>query len=258
VCAAHPVRVEALDDLVWEHTCKLLEQPELVLHEYTRRTQKKQRQQQDVKELLAKKKREIKQRELAKERLLDLYQTGQVDLKEIEPRLKSLRAKITKLHEEWTLVEKDAKAEHQRLQLIEQFAMFTQRMTTNLATVGFAERKQIIRLLVEEVVVNTTTEELTVRHILPIDQPFPLCKRSNFTDVGEHGPRRVGTQVNGSHPETEVQGPGGLQPQDQPDPLCGRHAGTGVKQKGCKSLALNCPCGGLAGGRVYGVIHRLK
>jgi len=38
----------------------------------------------------------------------------------------------------------------------------------------------------------------------------------------------------------------------------GRHAGTGVKQKGCKSLALNCPCGGLAGGRVYGVIHRLK
>lgn len=72
VCAAHPVRVEALDDLVWEQTCKVLEQPELVLQEYTRRTQKKQRQQQDVKELLAKKKREIKQRELEQERLLDL------------------------------------------------------------------------------------------------------------------------------------------------------------------------------------------
>jgi hypothetical protein len=37
-----------------------------------------------------------------------------------------------------------------------------------------------------------------------------------------------------------------------------RHAGTGVKQTGCKSRALNCPFGGLAGGQVYGVIHRLK
>jgi hypothetical protein len=183
-CAAHPVRVEALDDLVWEQTCKLLEQPELVLPEYTRRTQKKQRQQQqDVKDLLAKKKREINQRVLEKERRLDLYQTGQVGLKEIEPRLKSLRAKITKLHEEWALVEKDAQAEQQRLQLIEQFAMFPQRMTTNLATAGFAERKQIVRLLVEEVVVNTTSEEITVRHILPVDQTFPLCKRGTLTRV---------------------------------------------------------------------------
>src|SRR5437870_4844741 len=106
---------------------------------------------------------------------------GQVGLKEIELRLKSLRAKITKLHEEWALVEKDAKAEHQPLQLIEQFALFTQPMPTNLSTVGFAERKQIIRLLVEEVVVNTTTEEITVRHILPLDQTFPLCKRSTRT-----------------------------------------------------------------------------
>ena len=183
VCAAHPIRVEALDDLVWEQTCKLLQQPELVLQEYTRRTRKKQRQQQEVAELLAKKKREIKQRELEKERLLDLYQTGQVGLKEIELRLKSLRAKITKLHTECALVEKDAKEEHHRLQLIEQFATFTQRMTTNLSTLGFAERKQIVRLLVEEVVVNTTTEEITVRHILPINPTFPLCKRSNHAPL---------------------------------------------------------------------------
>jgi site-specific DNA recombinase len=181
VCAAHPVRVEALDDLVWEQTRRLLEHPELVLQEYIRRVHKNQRQSNEITALLAKKKRESKQRELEKERLLDLYQTGQVGLKEIELRLKSLRAKVKTLHDECALVEKDAKEEHHRLQLIEQFAMFTQRMNTNLSTVGFAERKQIVRLLVEEVVVNTTTEEITVRHILPVDQTFPLCKRSKLT-----------------------------------------------------------------------------
>jgi site-specific DNA recombinase len=188
VCAAHPVRVEALDDLVWDQTCKLLEHPELVLKEYTRRTQKKQRQQSDIKELVAKKKREIKQRELEKERLLDLYQTGHVGLPEIEPRLKTIRAKIKKLHDECTLVEKDAKEEHHRLQLIEQFAVFAKRMNTNLSTLGFAERRQIVRLLVEEVVVNTSTEEITVRHILPVDQTFPLCKRSKFPGAEQYIP----------------------------------------------------------------------
>jgi site-specific DNA recombinase len=180
VCTAHPIRVEALDDLVWEQTCKLLEHPELVLQEYTRRAQQKQRQSSEATALLAKKKRELTQQEVEKERLLDLYQTGHVGLTEIEPRVKSLRAKLKKLHDECALVEKAAKEEHHRLQLIEQFAVFTKRMNTNFSTLSFAERRQVVRLLVEEVVVNTSTEEITVRHILPVDQTFPLCKRSKY------------------------------------------------------------------------------
>jgi site-specific DNA recombinase len=185
VCQAHPVRVEAVDELVWEQTCRLLEQPDLVLREYARRTQKKQRQQLEFKDLLAKKRREIKQQELEKTRLLDLYQTGHVELAEIEPRLKGLRSKIKKLHDECTLVEKEEKEEHHRLQLIEQFAEFTKRMNKNLSNLNFAERKQIVRLLVEEVLVNTSTDEITMRHILPLDQKFPLCKRSHLTGAGE-------------------------------------------------------------------------
>ena len=174
------MRVEAIDDLVWEQTGKLIEQPDLVLQEYTRRTQKKQRQQSDATVILAKKRQEGKQREFEKERVLDLYQTGQVQLSELEPRLKSIRAQLTKLHEECALVEREAKEAHHRLQLIEQFAAFSHRMRTNLSTLGFAERKQIIRLLVEEVMVKTTTAEITVRHILPVEQMFPLCKGSTF------------------------------------------------------------------------------
>ena len=103
VCQAHPVRVDALDELVWEHTCRLLEQPDLVVKEYARRTQKKQFQQLEFKDLLAKKRREIKQQEIEKARLLDLYQTGQIELAEIEARLKGLRSKIKKLQDECAL-----------------------------------------------------------------------------------------------------------------------------------------------------------
>lgn len=120
--------------------------------------------------------------------MLDLYQTGQVALSELEPRLKRIRAQLTKLREECALVEREAKEAHHRLQLIEQLAAFTQRMSTTLSTLGFADRKQIIRLLVEEVVVNTVTEEITVRHILPVEQMFPLCKGSRLARAVQRVP----------------------------------------------------------------------
>jgi site-specific DNA recombinase len=179
VCSAHPIRVEALDDLVWEQTRRLVEQPELVLREYSARLQKKRRQQTEFKALLAKKKCESKQLELEKERLLDLYQSGRIALAEIEPRLKSLRSKSKRVQDERVLLEKEEKEESRRLQLIEQFAEFTQRMKANLTTLSFEERKQIVRLLVEEVTVSTQNEEITVRHILPLDQKCPLRKGSS-------------------------------------------------------------------------------
>ncbi len=157
VCQAHPVRVEALDELVWEQTCRLLEQPEQVLQEYTRRAQKKPQRQLAAKELLAQKRREIKQQESEKARLLDLYQAGHLELAELEPRLKSLRTKLKKLEDECAQVEQAEKQEHHRLQLIEQFAAFTQRMSQNLSQLSFEERKQIVRLLVEEGAIKSGT-----------------------------------------------------------------------------------------------------
>jgi polyribonucleotide nucleotidyltransferase len=82
----------------------LLEEPELAIQKYTARVWKKQRQQNEFKDLIAKK-REIKQQELEKERLLDLYQTGRIELSEIEPRLKAIRTKITKIQNGCALLE---------------------------------------------------------------------------------------------------------------------------------------------------------
>ena len=53
---------------------------------------------------LAVKQREIRGRESEKQRLLDLYQAGTIEVKEIEVRLAGLRAKIKRLIDECTLV----------------------------------------------------------------------------------------------------------------------------------------------------------
>ena len=184
VCSSHPIRIEVLDEMVWQQTVKLIEQPQLILKEYMARVEKKKKQQNDFKQLFAKKNREIKQQEIEKERLLDLYQSGQIKLPEIEHRLKSIRVKIKKLQDESVLLAKEEKEQLHQLQLIKQFNDFTKRMTSNLANLSFEEKKNIVRLLVEEIVVNVKTEEVTVKHILPLQtqqEMFSLCKGSNIT-----------------------------------------------------------------------------
>ncbi|MBK7963558.1 MAG: recombinase zinc beta ribbon domain-containing protein [Bdellovibrionales bacterium] len=57
VCSSHPVRVEVLDELVWQQVQTLIEQPEIVVKEYTRRMDAKKKKTQIMKHFLARRKR---------------------------------------------------------------------------------------------------------------------------------------------------------------------------------------------------------
>jgi DNA integrity scanning protein DisA with diadenylate cyclase activity len=110
-----------------------------------------------------------------KQRLLDLYQAGDIALEEIKERLKSIRTRIKKIEGERALLEQEDKTQQHSLQLIEQFESFKKRITKNLATLNFAEKKEVVRLLVKDVIVDTTTEEMVINHIVPIEKSSPLC-----------------------------------------------------------------------------------
>ena len=178
VCAGHPVRVEVLDDLVWEQTRQLIEQPELTFAEYSRRASTSQDGELSLDGLLAGKARELKRQEAEKQRLLDLYQAGDISLEEIEDRLKAVRGRIKRVEEEIKLLEEEKQQVRRRLQLIEQFGEFKKKITHNLDELSFLQRKELVRLLVKEVIVDSVNEEIVVNHIVPIDESFPLRSRS--------------------------------------------------------------------------------
>jgi hypothetical protein len=71
-------------------------------------------------------------------------------------------------------LEAEAQREHQQLQLIEPFSDFTRNITKRLDQLTFADKKQILRLLVKEVVVDTAKEEMTIHHIVPLDKSCSL------------------------------------------------------------------------------------
>jgi hypothetical protein len=63
VCSGHPIRVEALDDLVWEQTQQLIQAPEVVFQEYSRRVHAKKQGDLDITSLLMKKQKEMHHQE---------------------------------------------------------------------------------------------------------------------------------------------------------------------------------------------------
>ncbi len=97
VCKGHPVRVEAIDDLVWDSVKQLLVNPKSIVDEYSRRLGSNTN---DYGVVIQKKRSEKKQCELARSRLIDLFQAGLVEKKEIGSKLKSIQSKMEQLDDE--------------------------------------------------------------------------------------------------------------------------------------------------------------
>jgi len=76
---------------------------------------------------MIKKKKEIHQQALEKQRLIDLYQTGIISLEDITPRLDRIRERMQRIEQEYTLLEEEKHREQKQLLLIEQFSTFQEK-----------------------------------------------------------------------------------------------------------------------------------
>ena len=183
VCSGHPVRVEVLDELVWEQVKRLIATPETVLSEYEDRIEKKKVKSANGVDLIGSKNRELKKLDTQKERLLDLYQRGDLALTEMEPRLKALRSRVNKTEAEINLLKKNVDQKARQLHLVSRFEDFSAKLKNNLQDISFEDKKRIVRLLVTDVIVDTTKEELHLKHILPLKKSCPLRSGGTYCSL---------------------------------------------------------------------------
>ena len=175
ICSGQYIRTAVLDDIVWEQTKQLIENPKVILEQYATRRDKKPNQQLAIEDLLGKKQKEIRRHNGEKERLLDLYQSGKVEHQEISKRLDRIRAAVLKTEEEYSYLENQARQEHKQLQLIEQIGDFQKKFTGSIDNLTFEQKKKILRLLISKILVNCDTAEITVEHIVPLSKTYQLC-----------------------------------------------------------------------------------
>jgi site-specific DNA recombinase len=171
-CTARYTPAEQLDQLVWNDLCALLGDPAQVAHALERARggawlpQELQARQATIRQALG-------QLERQQQRLLDAYLAEVVGLAELERKRQELdRRRATLAAQRRQL---DAVAE-QRLELrtvAGGIEAFCQTVRAGLATATFAQRRLLVELLIDRVIV--TDGEVEIRYVLPTspDGPHP-------------------------------------------------------------------------------------
>ena len=183
-CTARYAPAQALDELGWQELCRVLREPTLITYELARAQrgewlpQALQARRQTLRDVLA-------QLERQQARLLDLYLAEVIEREEFERR----RKEVAQTHRGLTqqLRQLDAQA-HQHVNvaaLAQGIEAFCQRLHPTLNNLTFAQRRQLVELRIDRVIVNDTQVE--IRYVVPTGpkgETTPFCHlRLDYLDL---------------------------------------------------------------------------
>jgi site-specific DNA recombinase len=172
VCDSRPIRQDHLDDVVWQHVIRLLEDSGLIQSEIDRRIQANH-------EADPTKRREATLRkELARfhnkiNRMLNAYQEDLLSLEELRKRMPELRKREQTIQSELHSLESASVDQQTYLQLADNIELFLSRLRTVASVLSVTEQQKILRLLVREILVDHDT--IVIRHSIPgMSSKLPL------------------------------------------------------------------------------------
>ena len=166
VCSCRMIRVDYLDQLVWQQLLELLRRPEMVRAELERRRQENLSSNpvQQRKEQLE---RELSRSKQQMDKLLDAYQEDLLTLADLRQRAPELKKKIGALEKERQSLSLRAVEDQRWTELNQSLDAFLARLNQTVEKLSNDERQKIVRLLVKQVDVGKET--ITIHHSIPVD-----------------------------------------------------------------------------------------
>jgi site-specific DNA recombinase len=227
LCNNPQVRVDQLDQYVWDSICAVLQDPSRVASEWSTRATddgvatQLRTQRDDAARVVASQQRAL-------QRLLDAYEAGALELEELNARSQRLRARIT---ESRTQLDQ---ADQQLAQTIELHAIVTRledfagRVRTGLKGLSWEQRRDLIRTLVARVEIGEAGATVVYR--------IPSFSGPSCVQPPESGPNSTGSlpapqvcQLRGGSPEpiavehrARRAGPGAREARAPLRKICGR------------------------------------
>ena len=176
-CRARYMPAAALDQLVWQDLCQILLTSSLITHELTRSQagewlpQALQARRHTLQNALAHLNRQ-------QEHLLDVYLAEIIGRDEFERKRHELAQVMSGLTQQLRQLEAQAQQQIQVAQLASHIETFCQRLRPTLDTLDFAQRRQLVELLIDRVIVNDG--EVEIRYVIPTsrkgeERPFVIC-----------------------------------------------------------------------------------
>jgi site-specific DNA recombinase len=163
-CIARYIPARALDDLVWQDLCQVLVAPTLITHELERAhmgewlPQALQARRKTIQDALA-------QLDRQQARLLDAYLAEIIGRDEFERKRQEVQQTQNGLTQQLRQLDAQAQRQIDVATLAEGISTFCQRIQPTLNRLDFAQRRQLVELLIDCVIV--TDGQVEIRYVLP-------------------------------------------------------------------------------------------
>jgi site-specific DNA recombinase len=174
-CPARYAPARALDDLVWQALCQVLSNPTLILHELERAQmgawlpQALQARRQTLRDVLA-------QLERQQARLLDLYLAEVLERGKFERKRKEVTQTYHGLTQQLRQLDAQAQQHVDVASLAQGINAFCRHTQPTLANLTFVQRRQLVELLIDRVIVNDA--QVAIRYVVPTGpkgETTPFC-----------------------------------------------------------------------------------
>jgi site-specific DNA recombinase len=163
-CTARYIPVADLDELVWQDLCLVLREPALITHELERARAGEwlphalRARQKTVEDALA-------QLERQQERLLDVYLAGIIARAEFERKHHDLTSQQESLRQQQRQLHAQAQQQLDVVKLSQNITALCERLVPTLEQLDFAQRRQLVALLVDCVIVSD--EQVEIHYVIP-------------------------------------------------------------------------------------------
>jgi site-specific DNA recombinase len=192
-CPARPVRVDQLDQLVWEQVWQLLNQPELIRDEIERRLHE-HRHSSPVEQRQAKLAQEVARIEQQTDKLIDIYQEELITLEDLRTRVPELKKRQLALEKELESLNLQVVEQRRLVEMNVSMERFMGQLRDSAQKLDVQQKQRIVRSLVREVVVGP--DSITINHNIPLSQHtmgqevpiYRLCTRGCSTSIPPNPP----------------------------------------------------------------------
>ena len=165
ICSARPVRVDHLDQLVWEQVWQLLSDPQMIEEEIKRRVQECQ-QSGPIEQRQDELSKEIARLRLQADKLIDGYQAGVMELPELRQRMPELRRRQSALEKELEGLNLKVVEQRRLTEMNVSMEKFMAELRHSAQTLDVETKQKIVRLLIRQVVVGS--DIVTIHHSIPL------------------------------------------------------------------------------------------
>jgi len=184
-CTTRYTPATALEELVWHDLCQMLTDPTLITRELGRAQagewlpQALQARRHTLQQALA-------QLDRQQERLLDVYLGEIVGRDEFERKRQELTQSRSGLAQQLRQLEAQAQQQIEVAQFANHINDFCQRLQPTLAALDFVQRRQLVELLIDRVLVDD--EQVEIRYVIPTtpkgeEHPFYDLRTNHFREA---------------------------------------------------------------------------